>query len=77
MVKEGANIGSAIIVTPSVNDGINLLNQCLRGDRSLPTSPLTYLVFEVLNRFLSWVRIQFTIPLSDLDSESTRDYNSE
>jgi len=70
MVKEGADIGSAIIVAPSTNDGINLLNQCLRGGRSLSASPLTYLVFEVLNRFLSGVCIQVAIsdPTADLSN---------
>jgi len=58
MVKERSDIGSAVIVTPSTNDGVNLLNQCLCVDRSLAAGPLTYLILEVLNRLLAWVCIQ-------------------
>ena len=57
LVEELADVGLAVVLAPTSDDRVDLVDQLLRTDRSLAPGTLADLVFEVPDGFFTWNRI--------------------
>jgi hypothetical protein len=67
-VEELADVSLTVVKTPSPDDRIDLLDQLPRAQRCFASRTASYLVFEVIDGFLSRIGIQITRddPTADL-----------
>jgi hypothetical protein len=58
LVEEPSDVGALVVLAPTSNDGVDLLDQLLGRDRSLPARFAPDLLAEVPDRLLSRIGIQ-------------------